>query len=196
MIAAPSRVQKSQIHKRQLSTLASLNQTTTTTTTMSTHTATQGSNQASGRASGHRGRRGRGGPRGGAGRGGRGGGGKASHIAQEIAATTKDKPEENATNGAAGTDAKPDDAATADGDVVCFICAEPVKYYAVSVCNHRTCHVCSLRLRALYKKLDCTFCKVCYAIGSLDVAFMLGVGATTVCGFHVFAGCTVVLLYP
>ncbi|KAL1743416.1 hypothetical protein HDZ31DRAFT_83411 [Schizophyllum fasciatum] len=42
---------------------------------------------------------------------------------------------------------------------VCFICAEPVKYYAVSACNHRTCHVCSLRLRALYKKTDCTFCK-------------------------------------
>jgi len=42
---------------------------------------------------------------------------------------------------------------------VCFICAEPVKYFAVSTCNHRTCHVCSLRLRALYKKRECTFCK-------------------------------------
>ncbi|KAJ7065851.1 hypothetical protein C8F01DRAFT_1126790 [Mycena amicta] len=42
---------------------------------------------------------------------------------------------------------------------ICWICAEPVKYYAVSECNHRTCHVCSLRLRALYKKTDCTFCK-------------------------------------
>ncbi|KAJ7438228.1 hypothetical protein B0H11DRAFT_2358944 [Mycena galericulata] len=47
-----------------------------------------------------------------------------------------------------------------DEDVaICWICAEPVKYYAVSECNHRTCHVCSLRLRALYKKNDCTFCK-------------------------------------
>ncbi|KAF8872122.1 hypothetical protein CPB85DRAFT_1445160 [Mucidula mucida] len=44
-------------------------------------------------------------------------------------------------------------------EAVCWICAEPVKYYSVSQCNHRTCHVCSLRLRALYKKLDCTFCK-------------------------------------
>lgn len=43
---------------------------------------------------------------------------------------------------------------------VCWICAEPVKYYSVPECNHRTCHVCSLRLRALYKKTDCTFCKV------------------------------------
>ena len=42
----------------------------------------------------------------------------------------------------------------------CWICAEPIKYYAVSECNHRTCHVCALRLRVLYQKLDCTFCKV------------------------------------
>ncbi|KAJ4480963.1 hypothetical protein J3R30DRAFT_3656676 [Lentinula aciculospora] len=46
----------------------------------------------------------------------------------------------------------------AEGDV-CFICAEPVKYYSLSACNHRTCHVCALRLRALYKKDICTFCK-------------------------------------
>jgi hypothetical protein len=43
---------------------------------------------------------------------------------------------------------------------ICFICAEPVKYFSISECNHRTCHVCALRLRALYKKFDCTFCKV------------------------------------
>lgn len=43
---------------------------------------------------------------------------------------------------------------------VCVICAEPVKFYSVSQCNHRVCHVCSLRLRALYKNLDCTLCKV------------------------------------
>lgn len=49
-------------------------------------------------------------------------------------------------------------------DDVCWICAEPVKYWSVSDCNHRTCHVCALRLRALYKKTDCTFCKVCFFI--------------------------------
>lgn len=43
---------------------------------------------------------------------------------------------------------------------LCLICAEPVKFYAFSECNHRTCHVCALRLRALYKKENCTFCKV------------------------------------
>ncbi|KAL7417910.1 hypothetical protein BDY24DRAFT_437416 [Mrakia frigida] len=42
---------------------------------------------------------------------------------------------------------------------VCHICAEPIKYYSVGVCNHRTCHVCALRLRALYKKNACTICK-------------------------------------
>jgi len=48
-----------------------------------------------------------------------------------------------------------------NGDIdICWICAEQVKYYAVSECNHRTCHVCALRLRALYKKMECTFCKV------------------------------------
>ncbi|THU81414.1 hypothetical protein K435DRAFT_972354 [Dendrothele bispora CBS 962.96] len=48
----------------------------------------------------------------------------------------------------------------AEDDVdTCFICAEPVKYYSVSQCNHRTCQVCALRLRALYKKMECTFCK-------------------------------------
>jgi E3 ubiquitin-protein ligase ZNF598 len=47
-----------------------------------------------------------------------------------------------------------------DEAAICFICAEPVKYYSISDCNHRTCHVCALRLRALYKKNDCTFCKV------------------------------------
>ncbi|THH20877.1 hypothetical protein EW146_g532 [Bondarzewia mesenterica] len=46
-----------------------------------------------------------------------------------------------------------------DENSVCWICAEPVKYYSVSQCNHRTCHVCALRLRALYKRMDCTFCK-------------------------------------
>ncbi|KAJ3495674.1 hypothetical protein NLJ89_g10589 [Agrocybe chaxingu] len=45
-----------------------------------------------------------------------------------------------------------------DSDI-CWICAEPVKYWAVPECNHRVCHVCAIRLRALYKKMECTFCK-------------------------------------
>ncbi|KAK9460361.1 uncharacterized protein V1516DRAFT_638763 [Lipomyces oligophaga] len=41
----------------------------------------------------------------------------------------------------------------------CFICAEPVKYSAVSPCNHRSCHVCALRMRALYKTNACVHCR-------------------------------------
>ncbi|KAF7305937.1 RING-type domain-containing protein [Mycena chlorophos] len=82
-------------------------------------------------------------------RGGRGGGaarpaqGEAPKNDKAGAEATVDKDEEDAQ----------DDAG------ICWICAEPVKYYAVPECNHQTCHVCSLRLRALYKKNECTFCK-------------------------------------
>ncbi|WFC98713.1 RING-type E3 ubiquitin transferase [Malassezia yamatoensis] len=48
----------------------------------------------------------------------------------------------------------------ADEDAeICFICAEPVTLFSVPPCNHRVCHICSMRLRALWKKRDCTFCK-------------------------------------
>lgn len=51
-----------------------------------------------------------------------------------------------------------------DDDVeaeVCFICASPVVHNSVAPCNHRTCHICSLRLRALYKTKACAHCRVC-----------------------------------
>ncbi|KAH9035323.1 hypothetical protein EDB85DRAFT_2288694 [Lactarius pseudohatsudake] len=63
------------------------------------------------------------------------------------------------TAAAANVTASQTEAQEDDDQDLCWICAEPVKYYAVSECNHRTCHICALRLRALYKKLDCTFCK-------------------------------------
>ncbi|KAF2015682.1 hypothetical protein BU24DRAFT_433102 [Aaosphaeria arxii CBS 175.79] len=51
-------------------------------------------------------------------------------------------------------------AAAEDPDAeVCFICASPVQHTAVSPCNHRTCHICSLRLRALYKTKTCAHCR-------------------------------------
>jgi E3 ubiquitin-protein ligase ZNF598 len=43
---------------------------------------------------------------------------------------------------------------------VCFICASPVFYNSVAPCNHRTCHICALRMRALYKTKDCAHCRV------------------------------------
>ncbi|KAJ7756065.1 hypothetical protein DFH07DRAFT_1027745 [Mycena maculata] len=67
-----------------------------------------------------------------------------------------DEREVSATDATTTVEDTGDDA---EDGAICWICAEPVKYYAVSECNHRTCHVCALRLRALYKKIDCTFCK-------------------------------------
>ncbi|KAJ2797886.1 hypothetical protein H4S07_005832, partial [Coemansia furcata] len=42
---------------------------------------------------------------------------------------------------------------------VCFICADPVEFYAVGACNHRTCFRCNMRLRALFKSKACPYCK-------------------------------------
>ncbi|CAI7672489.1 unnamed protein product [Penicillium bialowiezense] len=56
---------------------------------------------------------------------------------------------------------KPVEAATDDADdgEVCFICASTVEHTSVSPCNHRTCHICALRLRALYKNKACAHCR-------------------------------------
>lgn len=43
---------------------------------------------------------------------------------------------------------------------VCFICASPVVYHSIAPCNHQTCHICALRLRALYKTRACAHCRV------------------------------------
>ena len=43
---------------------------------------------------------------------------------------------------------------------VCFICASTVVHNSVAPCNHRTCHICALRLRALYKNKACAHCRV------------------------------------
>ncbi|KUI57800.1 hypothetical protein VP1G_05081 [Cytospora mali] len=44
-------------------------------------------------------------------------------------------------------------------DDVCFICANPIQHHAVAPCNHVTCHICALRMRALYKNKDCAHCR-------------------------------------
>jgi hypothetical protein len=101
------------------------------------------------------------------GRGGKSGGAKAKGAAVATDSTTDSNAQaedavkvDGDTGTAADVSASQTEAQEDDGQDLCWICAEPVKYYAVSECNHRTCHVCALRLRALYKKLDCTFCKV------------------------------------
>ncbi|KAF4957084.1 hypothetical protein FSARC_11393 [Fusarium sarcochroum] len=45
-----------------------------------------------------------------------------------------------------------------DGEV-CFICANPVAHHSIAPCNHTTCHICGLRMRALYKTKDCAHCR-------------------------------------
>lgn len=113
------------------------------------------------RGTGRRGAsRGRGGANRGANRG-RGGGRQSNNANQapqkvaEPAPETPQEPEKDAVVQAVEP-VEPSES----GEEVCWICAEPVKYYSISECNHRTCHVCALRLRALYKRNDCTFCKV------------------------------------
>jgi E3 ubiquitin-protein ligase ZNF598 len=46
-----------------------------------------------------------------------------------------------------------------EGDI-CFICASKIEYTSIAPCNHQTCHICSLRLRALYKNRACAHCRV------------------------------------
>lgn len=46
-----------------------------------------------------------------------------------------------------------------DDDDVCFICANPIQHHSVAPCNHVTCHICALRMRALYKNKDCAHCR-------------------------------------
>lgn len=41
----------------------------------------------------------------------------------------------------------------------CIICANKITYAALSECNHKTCHVCSFRQRALYEKNSCLVCR-------------------------------------
>lgn len=42
---------------------------------------------------------------------------------------------------------------------VCFICASPVIHQSLAPCDHRTCHICALRMRALYKNKECAHCR-------------------------------------
>lgn len=105
--------------------------------------------------------RGRGGGRGGSagGRGGRSNNAPSTKVQEEDKTVKAEELEGTAAVGEAEVKAAAK-AEDVDESRICWICAEPVKYFSVSECNHRTCHVCALRLRALYKKLDCTFCKV------------------------------------
>ncbi|KAJ6784364.1 hypothetical protein PWT90_06688 [Aphanocladium album] len=133
-----------------------------------------GGGQASrGRGNRNRGRGDRSGQnsRGGGGRRGRGGGNRggarqdglpAEPAAQDVAAAARAAKEEANANGAAApahkATAKADDDDN-DNEDVCFICANPVAHHSIAPCNHKTCHICGLRMRALYKTKDCAHCR-------------------------------------
>jgi hypothetical protein len=63
-----------------------------------------------------------------------------------------------------------------EGDI-CFICASKIEYTSIAPCNHQTCHICSLRLRALYKNRACAHCRVspntCSSLTLTKFAFRL-----------------------
>lgn len=42
---------------------------------------------------------------------------------------------------------------------ICFICSDPIEIYSLSQCNHRTCHLCTLRTRALLESDKCAYCR-------------------------------------
>lgn len=95
----------------------------------------------------------------GRGRGGRGGGDRNRNTNASQSAAGADAPvagEEKSKKVPAATD-------DADDGEICFICASDVTHTSVSPCNHRTCHICALRLRALYKNKACAHCRVCCA---------------------------------
>ncbi|WPH02824.1 E3 ubiquitin-protein ligase hel2 [Acrodontium crateriforme] len=114
----------------------------------------------------------RGGVRGrgrGRGRGGRGNAGRAA-VAEQKPTNAHSSPQPSSarvfsqglSKDTGNTIDETSTASIAEDDVeaeVCFICASPISHQSVAPCNHRTCHICSLRLRALYKTKACAHCR-------------------------------------
>ncbi|KAJ4148968.1 hypothetical protein NW754_000404 [Fusarium falciforme] len=108
-------------------------------------------NRGQGRGKGNQGRRG-------GQRRGRGGNNAnvpsvpANPAAQDVAAAAS---RAHAMSAGKTAEAADDD----DEGEVCFICANPVAHHSIAPCNHTTCHICGLRMRALYKTKDCAHCR-------------------------------------
>ena len=127
----------------------------------------RGGNKGRGRGRGEGGGGGRGG---GAGRGrGRGNAGPNSTTAPDAIASLTTEASQPTQPGSKDAILRPRDAtAKADGvegdddadAEVCFICANPIIHHSIAPCNHLTCHICALRMRALYKNKDCAHCRV------------------------------------
>ncbi|KAJ4854724.1 uncharacterized protein T069G_10282 [Trichoderma breve] len=144
----------------------------------------EGTSTTTGRSDGGSRGRGRGGGGGGGGggrgnqgqnrgakRGGRGGGGNRGQgrgqKGQDSASAATPDAAGQAGLAAPATGIKENKAALAtapepdddDDAEVCFICANPVAHHSIAPCNHKTCHICGLRMRALYKTKDCAHCR-------------------------------------
>ncbi|KAF0326745.1 E3 ubiquitin-protein ligase hel2 [Colletotrichum sp. SAR11_59] len=128
--------------------------------------STESSNPSRGNRNRGRGRGGGGGGGGNAGSRGRGGqrsgrgrsGNNAGAAAQSKDASSPQPAPKPESKPIARAAADADDTASTDGEV-CFICAEPIKFHSIAPCNHKTCHICGLRMRALYKTKDCPHCR-------------------------------------
>ncbi|KAK3348241.1 hypothetical protein B0H65DRAFT_462847 [Neurospora tetraspora] len=121
------------------------------------------------RGDGNRGKgRGRGAPRGnrsrggdGAGRGGAGAGrgkGRGGGQQQQQGAPTALQDSSSGDSNPAQWKTQQQEAQD-DDDEVCFICANTITHHSVAPCGHSTCHICALRLRALYKTKECPHCR-------------------------------------
>ncbi|KAK6362822.1 hypothetical protein TWF730_000275 [Orbilia blumenaviensis] len=108
--------------------------------------------------------RGSGGGRGGQSRGDRGTQPPTASNIGTNNATASDTPSitpaEQTPTGIVADDGKePPSPTSTDNEEICFICANPIQYHSIAPCNHMTCHICSLRMRALYKTKQCPHCR-------------------------------------
>ncbi|EFW99997.1 c2h2 finger domain containing protein [Grosmannia clavigera kw1407] len=97
-----------------------------------------------------------------------------SKETRRICATSDGFDRRGKRSGRRGKDARllaPETETDGEEAEVCFICANPVIHQSIAPCNHVTCHICALRMRALYRNKDCPHCRTAapYVIFTDDV---------------------------
>ena len=76
----------------------------------------------------------------------RGGGGQGNGRKKVDVTTIKDKSERQRVFSECSEDQ-------------CAVCWNDIKIFAVGICNHSICHVCSVRMRVLCSQNDCCICR-------------------------------------
>ena len=97
---------------------------------------------------------------------------RGNSVADQATSSTLTRAE-NGANGDPPSNINHDENETAEGKLervesyksdagqeICLICASPVVHLSIAPCSHKTCHICSLRMRALYKSKACAHCRV------------------------------------